>query len=175
MKLQASPKRALICLSIPVGVLLIDLGSKCAVTKTLSEHNSVRVVGDILQFTLAYNRGTTFGFFGDQESFLAISIVKFLVTTAAVICLVRVPRFINGARRQWFSQLCLLGIIGGSLANLVDRLWDRKVTDFLDLGVGSFRWYTFNVADAFQVVCGLALLWILALQHFRTNNMCAKP
>ena len=52
-------------------------------------------------------------------------------------------------------------VLGGSVANLIDRLDDGRVTDYLDLGLGSRRWPTFNLPDT-AIVLGLLLaLWLL--------------
>src|SRR6202035_3130481 len=53
-------------------------------------------------------------------------------------------------------------ITGGALGNLADRLRSaRGVVDFIDIGFGDWRFWTFNVADM-GVTCGAALLaWVL--------------
>jgi lipoprotein signal peptidase len=48
-------------------------------------------------------------------------------------------------------------ILGGNVGNLVDRIRLGAVTDFIDVGVGSLRWPTFNVADIAVVVGALTL------------------
>jgi len=50
-------------------------------------------------------------------------------------------------------------IIGGALGNVVDRLGDGAVTDFLDFYVDQYHWPTFNLADTF-IFCGVILLFI---------------
>jgi len=47
--------------------------------------------------------------------------------------------------------------LGGALGNLVDRLRQGYVVDFIDIGVGQSRWPTFNLADS-AIVVGIALL-----------------
>ena len=63
-------------------------------------------------------------------------------------------------------QGAALGLVtGGALGNLVDRLrWDRGVVDFIDVGVGDVRFWTFNVADA-GVTVGAILLALVMLRH----------
>jgi signal peptidase II len=158
-------------LSILIGVPLVDLASKYIVTRVLRENESVQIIGDFVRFTLVYNSGTTFGLFEHYEPYIAISLVKFLTIIILAVCLANVSRFISNAKQQMVSRLCISAIIGGSLANLVDRLLDTKVADFLDIGVSSFRWYTFNLADACQVIGGLTLLCIMAVQHFKTSKV----
>lgn len=52
-------------------------------------------------------------------------------------------------------------VLGGALANAVDRWPDGRVTDFLDVGLGAARWPAFNLADA-AIVVGDALLTLTA-------------
>jgi signal peptidase II len=54
-------------------------------------------------------------------------------------------------------------ICGGAAGNLIDRLRSAQgVVDFLDVGVGAWRWPTFNVADSAITIGAVALalsLW----------------
>ena len=57
-----------------------------------------------------------------------------------------------------FRQIALGLIGGGAAGNLVDRIRSSQgVVDFLDVGVGTLRWPTFNVADI-AVSCGAVAL-----------------
>jgi len=39
-------------------------------------------------------------------------------------------------------------LLGGAIGNLIDRLRLGYVVDFIDIGIGDLRFYTFNLADA---------------------------
>jgi hypothetical protein len=54
-------------------------------------------------------------------------------------------------------------LLGGAIGNLLDRFRLGYVVDFVDLGIGTFRWYTFNVADA-AISLSLVLLVLLAIK-----------
>jgi signal peptidase II len=58
-------------------------------------------------------------------------------------------------------------ILGGAVGNVFDRLVRRSVTDFIDFHVGSYHWYTFNLADS-AIVIG-AFLVILELFRDRAH------
>jgi signal peptidase II len=47
-------------------------------------------------------------------------------------------------------------ILSGAIGNLVDRIINGSVVDFLDFMIGNFHWYIFNVADS-AVTVGMAL------------------
>jgi signal peptidase II len=152
---------------MPLFVLAVDLSSKRFVESVLNEGESVQALGGLLRFTLLHNYGTTLGLFSTSAPFLAISILKLLSIGALFVCFLKVEKFIKNARHQLLSRICILVIIGGSCGNVIDRLADRKVTDFIDIGIQTFRWPVFNVADAFQFLGGLTVLLILAWQHLR--------
>ena len=49
-------------------------------------------------------------------------------------------------------------VIGGALANALDRALYGAVADFFHFHVGDFSWYIFNLADV-AIVAGAALLF----------------
>ena len=167
MNREHSTLTVLLYAGTPLLVFCVDLLSKQVVEATLAEGKPLRVVGDLFQLTLVYNYGTTFGLFSTSAPWLTISLVKLTFICALIACLVSVDRFIMGVQHQMVARICLLAIIGGSCGNLVDRLADQRVTDFIDIGIQAFRWPVFNLGDAFQVVGGLTILGIMTLQAFR--------
>jgi len=59
---------------------------------------------------------------------------------------------------RWFG-IGLGMILGGGVGNnLIDRVRFGSVVDFIDMGIGSTRWYTYNLADAFAVAGVIMLL-----------------
>ncbi|MFL5635755.1 MAG: signal peptidase II, partial [Gemmatimonadaceae bacterium] len=69
-------------------------------------------------------------------------------------------------------QIASLALIcGGAVGNLVDRIKSpRGVVDFIDIGIGSHRFWTFNVADL-AVTFGTAMLtWILCIRAAREER-----
>ena len=53
-------------------------------------------------------------------------------------------------------------ILGGSLGNLVDRIYYSAVPDFIDLNYNNFHWFVFNVADIF-ITTGIMCLILVEL------------
>ena len=49
-------------------------------------------------------------------------------------------------------------IIGGSLGNLFDRIYYYAVPDFIDLHIGNYHWFIFNIADIFITVGIIGIL-----------------
>ena len=110
------------------------------------------------QFLTAYNIENLFrrtALFG----VLSIVIVAVLLRTTAELT-------------QW-SKLASIGVpvvIGGAIGNLLDRVRQRDgVVDFIDIGVGDVRFWTFNVADSAVTVGAICL--VLALWQQEREQM----
>ena len=62
-----------------------------------------------------------------------------------------------------YIRLTALGLVcGGAVGNLIDRVRSpRGVVDFIDVGIGTHRWPTFNVADMAVTVGAVVLAFVL--------------
>ncbi|MCL4466014.1 MAG: signal peptidase II [Chloroflexi bacterium] len=151
------PGRHLSVLLLLAGsVLLLDQVSKTWIVKvfTSSGRTSLPLAGDWLRFSLATNTGAAFGLLPQQT---------WLFVVAAVV-VVPVIIYLGGttAADPWPVRLSFGLMLGGSLGNLVDRIRLGHVVDFVDVGVGSLRWPSFNVADsAFVVGTILVVAYVL--------------
>ena len=74
-------------------------------------------------------------------------------------------------RSLWLEALLGL-ILGGTLGNLVDRVRQGYVTDFVSVGFGSVRFPTFNVADS-SIVVGIGILVIVLMLLDRRQETVA--
>jgi signal peptidase II len=78
----------------------------------------------------------------------------------AVIILVRLYRATPATDRARAAALALL--VGGAAGNLLNRVTSPSgVTDFIDIGVQSWRFWTFNFADAGITVGATLLVYLL--------------
>jgi signal peptidase II len=139
--------------------LSLDALTKAWAEQALTLYQPMPVLGELLRFTLGYNTGVTFGLFANSGS------APLIVT--GVIVLGMFIWSLLAVRRGEFSETAvwLLGLIlGGAAGNVVDRLPDLRVTDFLDMGIGTVRWYTFNLADVF-IVFGIFILMLLTFSQ----------
>ena len=58
-----------------------------------------------------------------------------------------------------YSHLIAM-VVGGSLGNLFDRMYYYAVPDFIDLHIGNFHWFIFNVSDIFITIGLVGLIFI---------------
>ena len=99
------------------------------------------IIGDLLRIAKSYNSGGIFGLAGDTATALALA-------STVVIALIVIYQAREGMRSHWLLTVALGLLMGGALGNFADRARLGRVIDFVDMGVGDLRWYTFNVADA---------------------------
>ena len=137
-----------------LATVVLDLITKLVAEATLLRTPGISVFGDWFQLRLVYNQGAAFGLHVGQYS-------RWIFVTVALIAVVVLTRMSRSSPvGDRFRQLALGLVAGGAVGNLSDRVRSpRGVVDFLDVGVGSLRWPTFNVADI-AVSCGAIALAI---------------
>ena len=139
-----------IFLGLAATVIVADQLTKAWLVSRLAPGESMPIVGDYLRLVHSQNNGALFGLFRE-------SAVLFGLASIVVIGLIVVYHARSGRSRYMSVALGLL--LGGAIGNLIDRLRLGYVVDFVDAGIGSFRWYTFNVADA---AISFAILFLIA-------------
>jgi signal peptidase II len=143
--LGAGPAQWLALGVVALAAVFADQLTKQVITRTLTVGESIDVVGP---FSIHHvkNSGIAFGLFASQTT------VVIGVTAVAVALMVWF--FARSGRRHPVLPVALGLVLGGSIANLVDRIRLGHVTDFLDLT----GWPAFNLADTFIVV-GVGLVF----------------
>jgi signal peptidase II len=163
-------RRAFAFWPVLLGVLALDCTTKeMAVDQLSPAHIPHSVIGDVVRFTLAYNPDAAMGL-----SLGPYSRAGFIVLAGAMLYgLVLYYRGLPpGNNRMTAVALALIG--GGAAGNLLDRLRSsRGVVDFIDIGVGDVRFWTFNIADA-GVFCGAILLLLVLMRADQTGRRIEK-
>ncbi len=143
-------------LLIAVVVLVLDQWTKWLVETHLSSHASIEVIKGFLNLTHVRNTGVAFGFFathGNSSGTLILTLLGIAALSFVGYYFWIVPR----SDRSLLIALSL--VIGGAVGNLVDRIMQGGVTDFIDFYYGTYHWHTFNVADtAISIGIGLMIL-----------------
>lgn len=150
-------------------VLALDTGTKLVAEATLLRTAGVSVFGEWFQLRLVHNPGAAFGLhLGPYSRW-----IFFAVAVIALVLLNKMSR--STAMGDRFRQLALGLICGGAAGNLVDRIRSpHGVVDFIDIGVGTLRWPTFNVADI-AVSCGAVALAISLWREDAQRDTAAEP
>jgi len=135
-----------------VVTFVFDQGSK-AWANTLPLHERQVVVEGYWDWQLAKNPGAAF------SSFVGGTGLQILLGVVAVIALIVIGVMASRTRdEQRLTRLGLAMVAGGALGNLVDRIRDGAVTDFIRWHWHEHDWPIFNVADAALLVGAVLLL-----------------
>jgi signal peptidase II len=154
---------------IPLVVVALDQATKAIVRARLPLHESVPVIPGLVDFTHVRNTGAAFGLF-DVVQFPYKTLV---IAAVALVGLIGVAFYAASlARQQVLSRLALALIIGGAAGNLIDRIGDGSVVDFVDVYWRTYHFWAFNVADS-AITIGVAIMLLDAIGAGRNVSKAA--
>ena len=108
-----------------------------------------------LNINLIWNEGIAFGLLSfDQKLYYNL--------LTGLICLITLIILWMIIKTKGLEKLAFMIVFGGSLGNIFDRLYYSSVPDFIDIHIGNFHWFIFNVADIF-ITLGVILLITLEI------------
>ncbi|MEE8597144.1 MAG: signal peptidase II [bacterium] len=132
-----------------IGTFLIDQISKILIVNFLTPFDPpVNVISSLLRFKLTYN---PYGVFSIS---LGPNILYYVFSIIGIFILI----YIGLSLKDKTSVVVFGIIIGGALGNIFDRLRLDYVIDFIDMGIGNLRWFTYNFADACITIGAIFLL-----------------
>jgi signal peptidase II len=130
---------------IPLLVVAFDQITKAIVRATLALHEGVDVIPGFLSFVHIRNTGAAFGFLNAVTFPFKTAIISAL----AVAGLVGVGWYsATLPRHQILARTGLALVLGGAAGNLIDRIVEGSVVDFVDVYWRSYHFWAFNVADS---------------------------
>jgi signal peptidase II len=141
-----------------VFVFALDwITKRLAVTHLSPAHVPHEIIGDVVRFTLAYNRNAAMGLSLGEFSRVGFTVI-------AIIMLVVIGAIYRKLEPNVRGEAAALGLIaGGAIGNLTDRLTSSLgVVDFIDIGIGDTRFWTFNIADSAVSLGAVLLIFITA-------------
>lgn len=122
------------------GFWFLDFVTKFWAENVLSQTPQIKVLGSWLTFHLVYNTGGVFGILPGN------ALLFHIVTGIALLFLL--AYFVRAQEGSLFNFSMSL-VLGGAFGNFTDRFFRHGVVDFIDMGIGMYRWPTYNVADIF--------------------------
>jgi signal peptidase II len=138
---------------LAVAVVVLDQLSKAWIVGNLDAGHPIVILGDWLRLVLVHNTGGLFGLFGGQAPIFAVF---------SIVVIGLIVWYERQVGRGLFATLALGLLVGGAIGNLIDRIRFGYVNDFVDMGIGTWRFYTYNLADS-AISASLLLLIVLAL------------
>ena len=137
-------------------IILLDQVTKLIIQTTFdaNPYKVIHVIKDFFLIRYVENKGAVWGIFSNPSH----TIIPKIITAFSIIALIAVIYYFLKLEAKCACELTSLSfIIGGAVGNIIDRLYQGYVVDFLDVYIGSYHWPTFNVADSF-ISIGVVLL-----------------
>ena len=132
-------------------VILLDMVSKCIVSRLLIVNESVMIIKNFFNITYVRNTGAAFSIFSGN-TFL-VMIVSFIIIIGIILYISK-NKPSNKMEKVAYSL-----ILGGAIGNFIDRIIYGYVRDFIEIDIFGWDYPIFNLADVFVVV-GVILLVI---------------
>ena len=136
-------------IGIIVAIVALDQWSKWMIKTSYNLYQSEPIIEGFFYFTYVTNDGMAFGlsFPGGKTILLIVTIIL----TGVIMWMLWKEK--NGHNLIRYG---LTLILAGAIGNMIDRILYGEVVDFLDIMIGNFNWYIFNVADS-AVTSGMIL------------------
>lgn len=156
-------------LKVALATLIVDQAHKWWMIKGVKLPECVRdhcvtiKVAPFLDLKYVRNTGISYSLL-DQKTMTGQYVLALFAVAASLALWVWLARAGTGRLMAWSLGL----IIGGAVANGIDRVVLGGVADFFSLHAGSFYWYIFNLADV-AIVAGVAGLLYDSYQTSRKD------
>ncbi len=160
------PQRANRFWTIFLTIVLLDVATKrFAVIELSPPYVPHKMIGDILRFTLAFNSAGAMSLSLGPSS-------RWWFTLLSIGTLFVLAYMYRNTSPDDHVQIASIALIcGGAVGNLLDRVRSsRGVVDFIDIGIGTHRFWTFNIADMGVTIGTAMLTWILCLRASREER-----
>jgi signal peptidase II len=152
-KCHVPQKYRFLFLGIAFVIILLD-----QLTKYYARHHlalfEIKPLMPFWNWTLIYNQGAAFSLLANKGE-----LAKLFFGGIALIVSMSLVYVILNKMYSGLTGLSLSFILGGALGNLIDRIIDGRVTDFIQWYYKTHYWPAFNLADSFITV-GVAILII---------------
>lgn len=142
----------LLFVALAVAVAITDQLTKAWIRGSFEAYVPHDLVGDWVRIQFIHNTGGLFGMFQSQSPVFALMTL--------IIAAVLVAIEYRAGWTSWWATLALGLLLGGAIGNWIDRVELGYVTDFVDMGIGTWRFYIYNVADS-AVTVGIGVLLLL--------------
>lgn len=143
-------------LSLIALIAALDLASKYAMVECLDGGARTISLLPFLDLRLSYNRGISFSLFEAEH---ARDVTLLIVLTGLATLAFGIAGLIA---KSPTDRIALSLVSGGAGGNVLDRLANHGVTDFIDFHFRGWHWPSFNIADT-AIAIGVTILLVAGL------------
>ena len=149
---------------IILGIFFFDRATKIYLLNLQANGTEIDFyIYPFLNFYLVWNTGIGFGL-----ASMKINIYYHILTLIIAIVNIGLIYFLIKSKSIYAYLIAI--IIGGSLGNLFDRIYYYAVPDFIDLHLGNYHWFIFNVADIFITLGIIGLISVELLKKEKVSE-----
>ena len=164
MSIVSNSKTFYINLIITVSIFILDRLTKIYVIYLDKINTGSEIFSSkFLNIYLIWNEGIAFGLFSFDKNNLYNFLTLFIMIIIFVILYMI-------TKSSGFKKYSLLMILGGAIGNVFDRIIYKAVPDFIDIHIGNFHWFIFNVADIFISVGVIFMICFEIIAGNKTNE-----
>ncbi|WP_026528906.1 signal peptidase II [Butyrivibrio sp. VCD2006] len=142
-------------------LIAIDQFTKLLAVEKLQDQDSVVLIKGVLELTFLKNYGAAFGILQNQKIFFVMIAIMIIVVIAYI--LFQLPL----EKKYTILQIILVMIAGGAAGNMIDRVRNDYVVDFISFVIINFP--IFNVADIYVTVSTILFI-ILFLFYYKEKD-----
>ena len=146
---------------VMIVLVALDQFTKILAVEHLENKPAIKLIDGVLELHFLQNRGAAFGMLQNQKVFFII--VAVLILLIIVYVLFRMPE----DKKYNIMHILLVMIASGAVGNLIDRVKQDYVVDFIYFALINFP--IFNVADIYVTVSTF-LFVILFLFYYKEND-----
>lgn len=152
--------------SVAVIIILtvIDQLTKYAVTMTLKDNDPKEFLFGLFQFRYVENTGAAFSSFSNSTTLLTVATVIILV-----VCLILL---LTKKIKSKFMNVCLVLVTAGGIGNVIDRIANGFVVDFIEPLFVDFA--VFNFADCCITVGAILMISYQIYEIIREHKNNSK-
>ena len=145
----------LLCTAALIG---LDQAIKLWAVRVLQPMGVMPLIPHVVELRFVLNPGMAFSLLSGKQLFL-------IIATSAALLLVAYGLFFR-SRGKRLQQAALVLVLGGGIGNLIDRVLNGEVVDYINLLF--MRFAVFNFADI--CVCVGVALWVLVILLEETHE-----
>jgi len=142
-------------------IVIADQAIKYFVHNSMRISQSIPLVKNVLQLTYVRNTGAAFSLF--------VGFSSYLVVIGLIVAAVVVYFHYKGPKKNYYLQVGLAFVLGGSLGNLIDRVFRGYVIDYVDIMI----WPVFNLADIMINVGVILIAYKLFAEEEKKDAACS--
>ena len=152
-------KNKFVLIALFLFTIASDQITKLIINKTFDLNESVSLIKNFLYLRYIKNPGIAFG--------LSLGHPLLMLAVTSLIIIILFVLFLKGkiTPDNELGRIAMVMILGGAIGNLIDRIRMREVIDFIDMGLGRYRWPVYNLADTYVTIGMFILIYVLSFKN----------